>query len=264
LLTGLLWCGGVSLAAQPSAPTGLYEGRTVVNLYPDLIQKGYAADLEQVLIKVSGDPRLAGDPRLKPALDNARAYAGSVTYIDKRGGSALHDEQGSRDRAHDMRVTFDPDKIAGLLFQVSHTPWTEPRPVVTVYAALRDVKGRITLLSVDGADCADQRESLAAASDLRALPVRLSDRESLAAAHAGFRPFTDHHWRPPAGGPALVGVIDWDAEHPGWIISWRLVGADIAVSWSGRAETYDEAFRHGISGAELVLSGNGNPARRPD
>lgn len=261
LLIGLLAAGEGAQAAQTSAPTGLYEGRTVVNLYPELIHKGYAADLEQVLIKVSGDPRLAGDPRLKTALDNARGYAVSVTYIDKRGGSALHDEQGSRDRAHDMRVTFDPDKIAGLLFQVNRTAWTEPRPVVTVYAALRDVKGRIKLLSAQGEDCADQRASLAQASDLRGLASRLPDEPALAAAHAGFYTLASARWRPPAGGPTLVGVIDWDGKHPGWTMSWRLVGADIAVSWSGRAETYDEAFRQGISGAALVLSGNGVPSR---
>lgn len=263
LAAGNIMAVAVPPALAASAPTGssatgLYEGRTVVNLYPDVIRRGYAADLQQVLIKVSGDDRLAGDPRLAAALDDAEAYATGVTYIDRRGGGvALHDEQGSRDRAHDMRVMFDPNKVAALLAQVGHRPWPNPRPVVTVYAALRDLHGHVGLISADGAGCSDQRDSLNDASDLRGLPVRLPEEAALAAAHVDYGKLAGRRWRPKTAGPALVGVIDWDGARPGWTSVWRLAEPKraSAAAWGGWSESYDAALRLGIGGAARVLSG---------
>src|SRR3974390_2117349 len=60
--------------------------------------------LEDVLIKVSGVQRLAGDRRLAPYKAKAKDYLASYSYHDQMSGIPIHDEQGTRDRPYDLTV----------------------------------------------------------------------------------------------------------------------------------------------------------------
>ena len=59
---------------------------------------GFAACLEQVVVKVSGDPRLLGDPGVAALAGQATTFVADFGYRDRMAGIPVHDEQGSRDR----------------------------------------------------------------------------------------------------------------------------------------------------------------------
>src|SRR5437764_1081360 len=68
--------------------------------------------LEEVLVKVSGAPKLTGDPRLATFKAKAKELVGEYSYHDQMSRIPIHDEQGTRDRPYDLTVDFDPAKIA--------------------------------------------------------------------------------------------------------------------------------------------------------
>ena len=54
---------------------------------------GFRQTLEDVLVKVSGDPRLIGDPRIDALKAKAAALATSFTYLDLYSGDHKDGDQ---------------------------------------------------------------------------------------------------------------------------------------------------------------------------
>jgi uncharacterized protein len=226
---------------------------------------GFAACLEDVLIKVSGAVKLAGDARLEPAKSHAADFVTAFDYHDQMSGKPKRDEQGTRDRPYDLIVDFDKPKIDELLGTLGLKPWLSHRPTLGVDVAM--VPGaRTFIVTADGKQSELQRDSLRIAASRRGMSIVLPAEASVAKANVGdaalmtasveaLAPLTAAQ-----GAEAiLVGRLAWDDDDLGWITEWRLDADGRSHRWQMRGVTFDGAFRRGIGGAAQVLSGNGDP-----
>src|SRR6478735_4661777 len=126
-LAAAVLCFCVTAAA--ATVDDLYQARTIVTGEREETRNpGIAACLNDVLVKVSGDPRLIGDPRVAVMSSQAASYVREYRYHDRMEGIPIHDEQGSRDRPYDLTVTFEPEKIDTVLAALGGKPWGAVRP----------------------------------------------------------------------------------------------------------------------------------------
>lgn len=226
---------------------------------------GLAMCLEEVLVKVSGDARLAGDRRVAVLARRADALTRRFSYRDRFAHRPINDEQGTRDRPHDLTVDFDPAKIDAELARLGRRPWTASRPRLVVYLAV-DSGVDSYMLAGDGARGGDQREALADAARRVAIPVTIPGAAGLAAAEATVKRLVavdpamlDAAAKAAGGDQALVGRLLWSDAARGWIAEWRLAFEGKLYRWQIRGVSFDDAFRHAMRGAAQILSGNGRP-----
>ncbi|WP_257168357.1 DUF2066 domain-containing protein [Bradyrhizobium sp. SRS-191] len=239
----------------------LYRAETVVTGQgEDNRRVGFAACLEDVLIKVSGAFQLKDDPRLVPLKARAGEYVTAFDYHDQMSGKPKHDEQGTRDRPYDLIVTFDRGKIDGLLQTFNVRPWLTPRPSMAVIVAMSS-GSRTFLVTSDDRQSDLQRDALRAAASKRGLDVLLPDvsRAGVVALGSADLPPATLASSLPGAGATLLGHLTWDDSDLGWVSQWQLDAAGATHRWQFRGVTFDEAFRRGLGGVAQILSGNGAP-----
>ena len=259
-----LSCCYVALAATAD---DLYRAQTIVTGQGETNRLvGFAICLEDVLIKVSGALKLAGDSRLDQYKSNAKEFVTAHDYRDQKAGRPKGDEQGTRDRSFYLTVDFDKDRIDGLLGKLGLKPWLADRPSVSVLIAM-DQGARGYIVTSDAAQSLAPRESLLAAAGKRGMRVVLPDEAALA--KAGLDAAELAKLSPAAlaarvagqgGEVALIGRLVWDDKALGWATKWQMAWQGRTIRWKLRAVTFDEAFRRAIGGAAQILSGNGDPA----
>ena len=242
----------------------LYRAQTMVTGQGEANRlTGFAACLEDVLIKVSADGKLAGDPRLAAAKADARGYVKDFSYHDQMSGTPTRDEQGTRDRPYDLTVDFEKDKIDGLLATLGLKPFLSHRPVLAVFVEMEQ-GARQYIVTSDARQSDLQRDSLLAAADKRGMRIVLPTRAALEKSavtvadlstlpSAVLASVTANH----GGEIALVGHLVWSDQDLGWVTEWSLEWQGQVHRWQFRGVTFDEAFRRGIGGAAQILSGNG-------
>ncbi|HEV2552035.1 MAG TPA: DUF2066 domain-containing protein [Stellaceae bacterium] len=262
-LVALLCTIGATAAADESE---LYRTTVFVTGRGDAERaRGTGLAFEEVLVKVSGDPRLARDPRLADMAKAAGALVVSYDYRDRMHGLALHDEQGTRDRPHDLTVHFDPAKIDAALTSLGSAPWTGPRPRLAVFLAIQDQQTRY-VLARDGARGLSQRQALATVAAKRALPMVLpkealldTDRLTYDALAANVPPALAPAAKMAGGDAALSGTLIWTESMLGWTASWRMAVQGKDHRWGVSGVSFDDAFRNAIDGALEILSDHGAP-----
>lgn len=247
-----------------AATDHLYRAQTIVTGQGEANRlTGFAACLEDVLIKVSADGKLAGDPRLAAAKADARGYVKDFSYHDQMSGTPTRDEQGTRDRPYDLTVDFDEGKIDGLLATLGLKPFLSHRPVLAVFVEMEQ-GARQYIVTSDARQSDLQRDSLLAAADKRGMRIVLP---TLAALEKSTVTVADLSTLPSSvlasvtanlgGEIALVGHLVWSDQDLGWVNEWSLEWQGHVHRWQFRGVTFDEAFRRGIGGAAQILSGNG-------
>jgi len=262
ILATLMFCT-VTMAA---AADDLYWAQTVVTGQGEANRIiGFAACLENVLIKVSGAVKLAGDPRLAAYQSRAADFVKAYSYHDQMSGTPTRDEQGTRDRPYDLMVDFDERKIDDVLKILGLTPWLSHRPVVAVFVEMEQ-GARKYIVAADSAQSAPPREALLAASAKRGMTIVLPDVATLAksgidgAELAKVPPSAlTAHAAEQGGEVALVGRLKWDDSDLEWVSQWQMERQDGTHRWQVRSVTFDEAFRRATGGAAQILSGNGDP-----
>jgi len=224
---------------------------------------GMAQCLEDVLVKVSGDPRLIGDPKVGALTRQAAGFVTRFQYRDRMSGIPMHDEQGSYDRPHDLTVDFDAAKIDAALRSLGRQPWLSPRPHIVVFLAVNGRKEKFTLTSDSDPD---MLSSLAAAAERVELPLVLATNAQLA--RQGWNVETlprsdlsnlDDAAKVAGGDLALAGTLTWSDTALGWIADWRMRSNEKDYRWQIRGVGFDDAFRNGMRGAAQILSGHGQP-----
>jgi hypothetical protein len=259
-----LTCCTVTMA---TAADDLYRAQTIVTGQGEANRMtGFAACLEDVLIKASGALKLAGDPRLAAYKSRAGDFVKAHSYHDQMSGTPTRDEQGTRDRPYDLTVDFDNDKIDGLLATLGVKPWHSHRPVLGVFVAM-DYGARKYIVTSDAGQSLAPREALLAAAAKRGMSIVLPTDAALAKSGmsaADLAKQSSSRWASGAaelgGEAALVGRLVWDDRALGWATEWQMEWQGRPHRWRFRGVTFDEAFRRAIGGAAQILSDNGDPA----
>ena len=265
-MLGLLAPFILASCGQDTAPADLYQAKGFVTGQDERYrQSGFAQGLPDVLVKVSGDPRLRDDPRVAALAATAEVYVGSYTYHDQMEGVPIGDEQGTRDRPYDMTISFKPDKINAALKSLGSEPWVSARPRLVVFVAVRNHALDYTLAS-DGEFGSDQRDALAAAAWQMGMPLRMPAAAELSTGPMLLNAPPMERMQSLAGAAtvagsdaALAGTLVWGDGFIGWHADWRLVTKDKIYDWAIHDVSFDEAFRNAVRGAVQVLSGHGQP-----
>ena len=226
---------------------------------------GFAACLEDVLIKASGAQKLSGDRRLAAFKSKAKDFVRAFSYRDQFAGKPVRDEQGTRDRPYDLTVEFEESRIDGILRALGLKPWLSHRPRLAVFADMEQGP-RNYIVTADGTRSDLQRDALFAAADRRGMGIVLPSMAALAKSNmsgAELRTAPFPALAPIAaelgGEVVLVGRLVWDDRELGWATQWQMDWRGRTHRWQVRGVTFDEAFRRGIGGAAQILSGNGGP-----
>ena len=243
ILGGLL--AALWLAAPcPAAASDLYEGEAIVSgTVLETRSDGLAQCLRHVLVKLSGNPALADDPRVDALGAKAATLLDSLAYIDRMSDSPHHDEQGTRDRPFTLIARFDPARTDAALARLGEHPWRGVRPVLAIDIMVHD-HGADYPMTADGDNGERQREALLAAARLYGMVVAL--------------PATMGEPKQP-GGIKLHGTLRWSDAESGWVGQWRMGWRGGEHDWGIRGVSFDDAFRNAVAGAMALLSGHGPP-----
>ena len=266
LAFALTWCA----SAMAAPGTDLYRAKVTVTGQGEANRMvGFAACLEDVLIKVSGAQKLSGDRRLAAYKSKAKDLVTAFSYRDQFSGKPIRDEQGTRDRPYDLTVEFEEGKIDDILKAFGLKPWLSHRPRLAVFVEMEQA-ARSYIVAADGIQSDLQRDSLLAAADKRGMSIVLPGTAALTkwnitGAELRTAPF-------PALAPVaaeqggevvLVGRLVWNDRELGWATQWQMDWRGRTHRWQIRGVTFDEAFRRGIGGAAQVLSGSGDRGGGP-
>ena len=260
LLAALLLRGFAAAAESPS----VYEAQAIVTGQEAAERaRGLALCLEDVLIKLSGDPTLAADPRLADWTRRAADLVASYRYHDRMEGIPIHDEQGTRDRPSDLLVAFAPDKTVAALRTLDRAPWMGVRPRLALFIGMQLGTGAF-ILTEDGDRDFAPRLALADSSARRGLAIQLPRSSLLAGAGLSYDtlalgPALDDAAEQAGGDLALLGRLVWSDASLSWQADWQFAWQGRRHRWQGSAESFDAAFRNGLEGAALILSGRGEP-----
>ncbi len=201
--------------------------------------------VRDVLVKLSGDPALAEEPRL----DTLRGedLVQDFAYLDRMSHLPTHDEQGTRDRPFDLIGHVDPAGAEALLATLGRTIWPD-RPVLLVRATIQQQDAPYPL-TADGQYGERQRQAVLAAGE------KFGMRVSLLTYAQATGPALDLD-RLPIGrvSDGTVAVLDgslrWSEAAGGWVCAWALDGQ----RWGTEGVSFDEGFRAGVGGAAQRLS----------
>jgi hypothetical protein len=260
----LTCCTGTMPAAAAEL---LYRAQAIVTGQGEANRiTGFASCLEDVLIKVSGAEKLAGDRRLAAYKSNAKDLVTAFNYHDQMSGTPKRDEQGTRDRPYDLIVDFDEKKVDDILDALGLKPWRSHRPVLAVFVEMQQGLRKYIVTS-DADQSALQREALLAAAAKRGMTIVLPSVAALAKSGidgARLRTMSSSTLASvvadQGGEVTLVGQLVWDDRELGWATQWQMDWQNRPHRWQARGITFDEAFRRGVGGAAQVLSNNGDPA----
>ncbi len=217
----------------------LYSARAIVTGTDDRMRlEGFDRCLRDVLVKVSGQSDLAGDPRVATFEPGAQALAEDFFYQDRMSDQVMHDEQGSRDRPFDLTVRFAPARIDEVLRELGATPWTGPRPPLTLAIAITR-NGETYPLTADTAPDERPREAAIAAGEKYGMRVVF--------------PPSDADVANVPGAVKVSGTLIWKPEAFGWVGDWRIVTQRGEVRWGISGVSFDEAFRDAVRGAMRAL-----------
>lgn len=253
-------------AAQADSFDGIYTARAMVTgTRAETRPAGFADCLDDVLVKVSGDPRLIGDPRVKRLEPTAGKLVTGFRYHDQLEGIPIHDEQGTRDRAFDLICDFDRAGVDRILHALGEAPWRGHRPRLAMFIGVTTLRGPF-VLAADGDRGMDMLGSLATAANKRGLPEVLPDVAQLTRNRIDFHQVETAR---PSGFAAaardvgaempLVGTLTWSDRPAGWVTRWRFEWRGHLYRWGGKGISFDEAFRRGFQGVLQILSGHGAP-----
>lgn len=248
--------------ARAETVQGLYRAETIVTgtEMPERL-RGFRITLTEVLVKRSGDPSLFTAPALEPYLDHAADLVQDIEYEDRMKHLPIHDEQGTRDRPHFLRVAYVPEKVDALLAKLGVKAWDPDRPLVAVWLGVRDARSEY-VLPADGDDGYSQRAALLQASRQRGVPVALPEMDATDRDLIGYQAVVGGDAARLARASAryradavLSGSLVYDPQG-WWKIDWVLTPAQGAPRrWSLDQVTFDTAFRDGFDHVARILSG---------
>ena len=194
LLLGLAVGSG---EAQAAGVDNLYQVATITTGKGEANRAvAFGRLLAAVLVKVSGDQRLATDPSVSQLANDAASFVDTFTYHDRMAGIPVHDEQGTYDRPYDLTADFNAGKIDALLRSLGREPWPLPRPRLVLFVGVRNGAIRSSAPSRDGDRDPGMRDALAAAAEQAGLHAAFASQAALAKTGARFETLPRRPVRP--------------------------------------------------------------------
>jgi hypothetical protein len=245
--------------ARADATSDLYKSTVIVTGF-DMRSRpaGFARALHEVLLKLSGEPRLDKDPRVNELAAHADKLVASFDYVDQMAGIPIHDEQGTYDRPYYLTVVFDRAKIDQALADLGEKPWLGVRPVIVPVLAVDRVTKSYLLSSENpsGADMAGAFGDVAADYDIH---VRIPTEAELHAWGVTLGGFPAPTEASTAEKAIVAGTLAFKEDLPGWVGTWRFKWRDAEYDWEISGVNFDSAFRNAIRGVLRVVSGHDGP-----
>jgi hypothetical protein len=236
-------------AQSGSGQEVLYKAETVVTgkELPERL-RGFAIGAEDVLVKLTGRVRLAKSAQAKAVIAKAPELVAAYEYEDRMKDIPIHDEQGTRDRPHFLRMTFDAEKFDKALEEAGLEKWTGKRPTVAVWLAITEPRGKY-ILSRDGDEGYVQRLVLNDASKKRAIPVVLPPA---AQEDVKIENIVKRNWsvllnasKALGTDAVLYGTMDFDGVAY-WNCQWVVAGDGAYAKWKMKGVSFDTAFKEAI------------------
>jgi len=235
----------------------LYRAETIVTGTGEAERlRGFGVGAEEAVIKLTGDAKLVGAAKIKPIVDRAAELVADFTYEDRMKGIPIHDEQGTRDRPHYLRIRFDKEKFDAALRSARLEKWKGERPLVAVWLGVREVRGKYVLTS-EGPEGYGQREVMKDAAIRRGVPIVFPPPGPSAVSYATI---DKSLWRvlqqeaEKMGAQAvLYGNLDFDGKMS-WNTRWTLAGRRAYAKWSMQGVTFDAALKGAIERTAEALA----------
>lgn len=247
----------LGLTGLATAASDLYEAETIVTGTEEPERtRGFRQGLRDVVVKLTGDADAADDPRLAPSLDAPHGFVARFEYEDRMKGIPVHDEQGTRERPHYLRMTFDEAAMDAALSDIGLSVWRD-RPEIAIWLAIETADGGY-VLHTRGPEGYGQRAALEEIAARRGLPIRLPPPDAAI-------DYADVVARPEALPPAELRLIGHLALAPRgyWAIDWRLEADGMAEGWSLDGVTFDDALKSGLARTAARLSAAARQRQRP-
>lgn len=218
--------------------------------------RGFRAGLVDVVVKLTGDIRQADNPALAPLLARPHDLVEGFDYVDRMKGIPVHDEQGTRQRPHDLRMRFRPEAVDRWLARLGLSMWSADRPRIAVWLAIRTAARRY-VLRARGEQGYGQRAVFVETARRRGIPIVLPPPEAAGIAYDDVASGAiDKLARASSGAEAmLIGTLVLGTTGY-WHIRWALHWRDRTRTWGAADVTFDTAIRDGLQRSALVLSGN--------
>jgi hypothetical protein len=239
---------------------GLYQAETIVTGRGESERlRGFRIGLEEVVAKLSGDAERVRSQGVKRLLTRAADFVERYEYEDRMQGIPIHDEQGTRERPHYLRMTFRRSAVDETLRVLGMTPWGGDRPKVMVWLGIRD-SVRSYVLGSETAFGYGQREVLKSVSKERGVPIMLpvmdaKDRaviayDSIAEGDLSRLRLASERYDADA---TLFGTLVMN-ETGYWILAWSLDWKSHLRRSQLEGVTFDVALRAAIERAAKIFS----------
>jgi uncharacterized protein len=256
--TAILLASG-ALADEAETMSGLYQAMEIVT-GTDMRSrpKGFAECFRDVLVKVSGEPRLREDPRVAELASRADAFVTSFNYVDPKAAQKVHDDQGTYDRSYNLTVHFDPGRIDKTLLDLGEEPWRGERPIVVPILTVHSTSASY-LLSAENSAGADQRAAFASLASDDGLKARFPTDAEFAAWGVTIGQVPELPAESAPNEVPVAGTLTFDPTLPGWVGAWRTRWHGVEYQWRISGVNYDSAFRNAVRGVLRIASGHDGP-----
>ena len=202
---------------------------------------------EEVLVRVTGDGSVAGNPEAEPLLRMAPSFVQRFRYLRPE----QEDASGWL-----LRVVFDGRRVERALSERGLPVWGRDRPAVLAWVAVLD-GGRRYLIGEQSHEQA--REALRDEARRRGVPLMfplldLQDQRQVRIADlvGGFEEPIDKASRRYASDAVLIGTVRRSGAT--WLGRWRLREGDETARFESTADSLEGALRQGIDGAASWLA----------
>jgi hypothetical protein len=262
LLLAVLALVSTGAAAYASELVDLYRAQAIVTgtAEPERT-RGFRAGLVDLVVKLTGDARLADDERLRPLLEQPHRFIERFNYEDRLKGLPVHDEQGTRERPYYLRMRFKAQAIDDVLARLGLARWPAERPTLAVWLRIETAAGAY-VLSASGPEGYGQRAAIVETAERRGVPIVLPEADGSSSA-VSFDDIAANDTATlslasPGADAVLAGVLSV-TENGYWDITWRFAWRNQARSWTLREVSFDAAFKNGLEIAALIFSGHMPP-----
>jgi hypothetical protein len=242
---------------------GIYQA-TIITTGSDtrFRRTGFEQALREVLVKATGESRLAKDPRVDALMPRADRLVAFFSYRDQMEGIHHHDDQGTYDRPFDLTVQFDWLSINAALGELGEKPWLGPRPTIVPVILVRGHERPFDqqyMISDEEPAAVGQRDALSYCAQRYGLGLRVPSAADLLAWN-----FQPNEIDKPIGslGPdkfVVVGTLDFRLSTYGWVGVWKATWGGIVYSWGISGVSFDKAFDNLVAGVARIASAHGPP-----